>query len=184
MHQRTPDSRTIWTIGHSNHSIDHFISMLSASSISLVADVRRFPGSRRQPQFARENLAQALAAAGIKYQHFPDLGGRRTSRAPNSPNMAWRVESFNVYADHMLTPQFQAALVELEHLATAKATTIMCAEAVPWRCHRRLIADALVARKWSVLDIYDINKVKEHQFTEFAHVENGLVTYPGLLSGE
>ena len=98
--------------------------------------------------------------------------------------MAWRVESFNAYADHMLTPQFQVALVELEHLATAQATTIMCAEALPWRCHRRLIADALVARKWSVLDIYDINKVKEHQFTEFAHVENGLVTYPGLLSGE
>ncbi len=172
---------TIWTIGHSNHAIEQFVEMLQAHKIALVADVRRFPGSRRQPQFGGEQLEASLAANGIGYRHLPGLGGRRSARAENSPNSAWRVESFNAYADHMATDEFCDALGELKAAARKQSTAIMCSEAVPWRCHRRLIADALVVEGWTVLDILSTRPAKEHKLTDFAQVAGGQVIYPGLF---
>jgi uncharacterized protein (DUF488 family) len=153
--------------------------MLAEFSIRVLADVRRFPGSRRLPHFNRENLSAALAAVGIEYCHFEGLGGRRQSRTVNSPNTAWRIAAFNAFADYMQTAEFHAAFTGLERLAASRATVIMCAEAVPWRCHRRLIADAFVARGWTVVDIYSPSRSQGHILTEFARVEGGKVTYPG-----
>jgi uncharacterized protein (DUF488 family) len=170
--------REIWTVGHSNHGIGTFLRLLGGASIRQVADVRRFPGSRRHPQFQREALEEVLAPAGIVYHHFEGLGGRRSARAPGSSNTGWRVEAFNAYADHMSTSEFDDALAELEHLAGQRATAIMCAEALPWRCHRRLIADALVVREWSVWDLMAGGKVERHRLTEFARIVNGRLIYP------
>src|SRR5688572_13217454 len=136
--------REIWTVGHSKRAIGDFLALLQAHGIDLVADVRRFPGSRRQPQFGADALRDALRETGCDYQHFPDLGGRRRDRLENSPNVGWRVESFNAYADYMLTEAFKNAINELMEAAATQRTAVMCAEAVPWRCHRRLIADALL----------------------------------------
>lgn len=152
--------------------------MLGGASIELLVDVRRFPGSRRQPQFSEGALRAALSNQGIDYRHLMDLGGRRTARLPDSPNVGWRVEAFNAYADHMQSEEFRSALADLESHAAASRTAIMCSEAVPWRCHRRLIADALSARGWNVLDIYSPTQVKEHRMTDFAQVDRGEVTYP------
>jgi len=174
-------SKTIWTIGHSSHELEHFLEMLAQSSIMALADVRRFPGSRRQAQFNREHLEQSLSAVGIEYRHMPRLGGRRTWRMPNSPNTAWRVEAFNAYADHTQTDEFRAGLDELQQLAALQRTAMMCAEAVPWRCHRRIISDALVAQGWTVLDIYAPGRTKEHCWSEFAKIENGQIVYPALF---
>jgi uncharacterized protein (DUF488 family) len=170
--------REIWTVGHSNHGIDTFLGLLGGALIRQVADVRRFPGSRRHPQFQQDALDDSLSVAGIAYHHFEGLGGRRSARAPGSPNTGWRVEAFNAYADHMSTSEFNDALAELEHLAGERATAIMCAEALPWQCHRRLIADALVVRRWSVWDLLAGGKVNRHRLTEFARVVDGLLIYP------
>src|SRR5690349_10050125 len=129
-------SRSIWTIGHSTRSLDEFVSLLAGESIELVADVRRFPASRRHPQFNKESLAASLSKASVGYVHFAELGGRRHERTPGSPNTAWRVESFNAYADYLATPEFETALAALEARAESRRTAIMCAEALPWRCHR------------------------------------------------
>lgn len=169
---------TVWTIGHSTRGLDAFLGLLAGSSIELVADVRRFPGSTRHPHFNAEALAEALGGAGVAYRHYPGLGGRRGKRAAGSPNSAWRVEAFNAFADHMATPEFEAGLADLTARAGELRTVVMCSEAVPWRCHRRLIADALVARGWSVLDILDPGKAKPHALTEFARVDGPRVTYP------
>jgi uncharacterized protein (DUF488 family) len=169
----------IWTIGHSSRDFDSFLDLLATHEIGLVADVRRFPGSKRHPQFGQEHLRQHLADAGIDYRHFADLGGRRSRSRSDSPNTAWHVESFNAYADHMQSPEFQHALGQLEAAARSRRTAIMCAEALPWRCHRRLIADALIARGWTVLDIIGAGRSDEHKLTEFACVEGDSVTYPG-----
>ncbi len=171
----------IWTIGHSNRTSSEFIELLKQAGVQFLVDVRRFAGSRRQPQFQQEALRQALSEAGIGYRHLESLGGRRTRRDPQSPNFAWRVESFNAYADHMQTDEFLAGLAELEELARTHPTVIMCSEAVPWRCHRRLIADALLVRGWTVLDILSAGQTKPHSLTEFARVDGTRVTYPGLL---
>jgi uncharacterized protein (DUF488 family) len=171
-----PDA--VWTVGHSTRDLDAFLDLLAGSLIGLVADVRRFPGSRRFPQFNAEALAEALGRAGVAYRHYPDLGGRRGKRAPGSPNTAWRVEAFNAFADHMATPGFATALDDLTARARDTRTAVMCSEAVPWRCHRRLIADALVARGWSVLDILGPGKVEPHALTDFARVDGTRVTYP------
>ncbi|MGH7200566.1 MAG: DUF488 family protein, partial [Planctomycetaceae bacterium] len=170
-------SHTIWTIGHSNRGAAEFLGLLTGEEIELLVDVRRFPGSRTHPQFNADALQQSLADAGIKYRHMEALGGRRSARRPDSPNTAWRVESFNAYADHMLTPEFQAALEQLEDRAKRERTVITCAEAVPWRCHRRLIADALTARGWTVRNLMSAGRVAPHTLTPFARVENGRVTY-------
>jgi uncharacterized protein (DUF488 family) len=169
---------TIWTVGHSTRALDEFLALLAGASIGLVADVRRFPGSRRFPHFNTEPLAAELARSGVAYRHYPDLGGRRGWRAPGSPNNAWRVEAFNAFADHMATPEFLGALDDLAARARSTRAVVTCSEAVPWRCHRRLIADALAARGWSVLDIMAAGKVEPHRLTPFARVEGTRVTYP------
>jgi uncharacterized protein (DUF488 family) len=173
------ETSAIWTVGHSNRSLDELIGLLTDQAISLLADVRRFPGSKRQPQFGRDSLEAVLRQAGIGYRHFEALGGRRSHSREDSPNTAWRSESFNAYADHMQTAEFQAALAELMALAASTPTAILCAEAVPWRCHRQLIADALVAQGWDVRHILGVRRIRPHRLTEFAKVVEGHVTYPG-----
>jgi uncharacterized protein (DUF488 family) len=170
---------TLWTIGHSNRSLEEFLALLRSASIQRLVDVRRFPMSRRHPQFDRDELKTSLEQAGIHYRHVEPFGGRRNERLPASPNTAWRVEAFNAFADHMQSEEFQAALTELMASAENQKTVIMCAEALPWQCHRRLIADALVARGWEVLDLMSAGKPRPHALTEFAVVREGTVTYPG-----
>src|SRR6476646_8806867 len=149
----------IWTIGHSTREIDDFVSLLKENEITVVADVRMFPGSRRYPQFGREALTKSLADAGIRYEHFPELGGRRKAK-PDSKNTAWRNESFRGYADYMETEDFRKGITRLVDLAGESGpTAIMCAEAVWWRCHRSLISDYLKALRVEVIHIHDRGKV-------------------------
>src|SRR3954453_22095918 len=169
---------TLWTIGHSTRPIEAFLDLLSENQIETLADVRRFPGSRRHPQFNREILAAALADADIIYQDFPALGGRRTALSEASQSSAWRVAAFAAYADYLLTDEFKTAYNELSAVAEHSRTAIMCAEAVPWRCHRRLIADQFLAQGWQVLDIIAPKNTKQHERPPFARIMNGQVTYP------
>jgi uncharacterized protein (DUF488 family) len=169
--------REIWTIGHSNRTFDEFLELLRAPRIESIADVRRFNGSKRHPQFGREQFGPALARAGVYYHHFPDLGGRRGAARPDSPNTGWHVESFNAYADHMESPAFRMSLAKLIELAERQRVAVMCAEALPWRCHRRLIADALIVRGWTVLDIIGPGKIQAHQLTKFAEVRDDRLIY-------
>ena len=173
------ETGVIWTVGHSNRPMPELIGLLTEHSISVLADVRRFPGSKRQPQFSKGNLESSLREVGIGYRHFEALGGRRGHSREDSPNTAWRSESFKAYADHLQTAEFQAGLAELMALAVSSPTAILCAEAVPWRCHRQLIADALVARGWDVRHILGAGRAQPHRLTEFARVCEGQVTYPG-----
>lgn len=172
-------AKQIWTIGHSNRASDELIDLLANSQIELLADVRRFPASRAQPQFNSDEFSKALGERGIDYVHLLALGGRRSTRLPDSPNTAWRVDSFNRYADYMATADFQAGLTELTRLADERRTAIMCSEAVPWRCHRRLIGDALLVRGWQVHDIIGAGRPKPHVLTPFAQVSDERLTYPG-----
>ena len=172
------DMGTIWTVGHSNREVGEFLGLLGAHGVEVVADVRRFPGSRRQPWFGGEALAGSLRGAGIGYRHFAGLGGRRGGTTAGSPNAGWRVGAFNAFADHMGSEAFRADLEALEALGRERRVAVMCSEAVPWRCHRRLIADALVVGGWSVLDIVGPAAPKEHGLTPFARVEGGRLVYP------
>jgi uncharacterized protein (DUF488 family) len=150
----------IFTVGHSTRAPDELIAILREAGVELLVDVRRFPGSRRHPHFGKEALRAGLAAAGIDYRHGPDLGGRREPR-PDSPNTAWRVAGFRGYADHMASPEFRAALERL--IAQPQTpTALMCAEAVPWKCHRQLIADALVARGVEVVHLLGPGQRQPH----------------------
>ena len=167
----------IWTIGHSTRTIDEFISLLRENGIKLVADVRMFPGSKRYPQFGREALAKSLGESSIRYEHFPELGGRRKAKA-DSRNTAWRNTSFRGYADYMETEQFQNGIERLLDVAAkAGPTAIMCAEAIWWRCHRSLISDYLKARGIEVMHILDANKVEPHPYTSAARIVDGTLTY-------
>jgi uncharacterized protein (DUF488 family) len=167
----------IWTIGHSTRSIDDFISLLEENGIKLLGDVRSFPGSKRYPHFSKPTLAESLSARGIRYEHFPELGGRRKPK-PDSHNMAWRNASFRGYADYMETEEFHKAVERLLNLAReAGPTAIMCAEAVWWRCHRSLIADYLKASRIEVMHILDANKIEPHPFTSAAQIVNGELSY-------
>jgi uncharacterized protein (DUF488 family) len=166
----------LWTIGHSNRSIEQFLELLTGQQIQSLADVRRFPGSRRQPHFNSENLPKSLAQAGIAYVHFPELGGRRKA-SPNSPNTVWRNEAFRGYADFMMTPEFRAGIERLLKLAQEKRTAIMCAEALWWQCHRSLIADYLKAAGQTVMHIMGSGKIEEHPFTSAARIVDGKLTY-------
>lgn len=168
----------IYTIGHSTRSFDELVELLRGHGVRSVADVRAIPRSRRFPHFNAEHLAAELPVRGIEYIPFAGLGGRRRPSS-DSINTAWRNESFRAYADYMQTPPFADALAELIARAQRAPTAIMCSEAVPWRCHRSLIADALVARGWRVLDITSLAKAREHKVPEFARVEGDRVTYPG-----
>ena len=172
------DQPVIWTVGHSTRPIEAVLEILAAGGIKLLADVRRFPGSRRHPQFGQEPLAESLAQAGIKYRHFLDLGGRRSERLPDSPNTAWRVEQFNAYADHMQSAEFLQSLDELMAAARELPTAVMCSEALPQQCHRRLIADALAARGWIVRHLLSTKRIEDHTLTPFARVAGTAVTYP------
>ena len=145
-------ANTIWTIGHSTRSSEEFLELLHAQQIRALADVRRFPGSRRYPQFGQSALVTSLNEAGIEYVHFPELGGRRRAQ-PDSPNTAWRNEAFRGYADYMMTEAFRGGIERLLELAKGKRTAIMCAELLWWRCHRSLIADYLKAQGHTVLNI-------------------------------
>jgi uncharacterized protein (DUF488 family) len=171
-------TRQIWTIGHSTRTLDEFLEALASEQIELVADVRRFPGSRRYPQFGREALEAALQNSGVAYRHFPELGGRRTSQLQPSPNAAWRVPAFRAYADYMQTGDFAAAFDELTALAQRRRTAIMCAEALPWRCHRRLLADRFVVLGWDAWDIMAPRQTKKHELPPFAKVSGDQLTYP------
>jgi len=165
------------TIGHSTHSLDTFIQMLQGHGVTLVADVRTVPRSRRNPQFNRDSLPQSLEAAGIKYVHLPGLGGWRSPR-PDSPNRGWRSPAFQGYADYLLTPEFEAHLQALMELARRERVALMCAEALPWRCHRSLIADALLVRGIAVEHIMSRDKSQPHRLTPLARVEGTRLTYP------
>jgi uncharacterized protein (DUF488 family) len=177
---------TVHTLGHSTLSTDELVARLDAHGIRGVADVRRFPASRRHPQFTREALARALAESGLQYDWLPALGGRRAARA-DSPHTGWRVEGFRGYADHMETAEFASGLAALLDLARARPTAVMCAEAVPWRCHRQLIADALVVRGVDVRHVLGATAVEAHRLTPFARVAGERLVYDrgaqGLLPG-
>jgi uncharacterized protein (DUF488 family) len=167
----------IWTIGHSTRDIDIFISLLEENGIKLLADVRSLPGSKRYPQVNREALAESLNAHGIRYEHFPELGGRRKPER-DSRNTAWRNASFRGYADHMEIEEFRKGVERLLELAgEAGRTAIMCAEAVWWRCHRSLISDYLKSRGIEVMHILDANKTEPHPFTAAARIVNGELNY-------
>jgi uncharacterized protein (DUF488 family) len=166
----------IFTIGHSTRPIEEFLALLERSKIERLVDVRAFPGSRRFPQFNREALADSLSSAGIEYLHRAALGGRRRL-SRGAPPSAWRNESFHAYAEYMRTPEFREALNDLTALSEARRTVVMCSDAVPWRCHRTLISDALAARGAAVEHILD-GGVSPHVLTSFAVVQMGRVTYP------
>ena len=170
----------IYTIGHSTRSLDEFVALLRAHDVVKLADIRSMPRSRRHPHFGIDELSVSLPAAAITYRHFPGLGGHRRAR-PDSPNTAWRHEGFRGYADYMRTAEFERALDDLLAFAGEAATAIMCAEAVWWRCHRQLTADALLARGIEVRHIVSDRQAAPHTLTEFARVEDGRVTYPGLI---
>ena len=166
----------LWTVGHSTRSLAEFIELLTTHDIEMLADVRRYPASRRWPHFSRMPLLRCLAARGIGYESFPELGGRRQPRA-DSPNTAWRSAAFRGYADYMATDEFAEGLTRLADLGCAFHTAIMCAEAVWWRCHRALIADGL---RWAGFEVYHImgpGSSVPHPYTSAAHMEKGFLSY-------
>jgi len=167
---------TIWTIGHSTHSIEELLAILGAHAIETVVDVRRFPGSRRLPQFGSATLEAALAEHGIAYRWIGELGGRRQA-SPASPNDGWRNDAFRAYADHMATEEFAAGLAELEMIAAGSRAAVMCAEVLWWRCHRRLIADALTAVGYEVRHIRDATEAEVHRIAPPAAIVGGVLTY-------
>lgn len=176
-----PDSPGILAVGHSTRSWDELVELLRAHGVEILADVRTVPRSRANPQFSREHMGQGLPAAGIRYAHLPELGGLRRPR-PDSTNLAWEHAGFRGYADYMETPEFEQALLGLLRLAGTGRTAIMCAEGNPWRCHRRLLADALVARGVPVAHIVSRKSVRPHALTPFARVVDGIVRYPAAPS--
>jgi uncharacterized protein (DUF488 family) len=163
-------SLTVWTVGHSTRPIDDFLAVLSRYEIELIADVRRFPGSRRLPQYSAPAFEEALAARGIAYRWLPALGGRRRPD-PDSVNVAWRNASFRAYADHVATEEFAAGLFELLILAEGLRTAVMCAEILWWRCHRRIIADVLTSLGVEVVHIRDERISEIHRVTELAPLD-------------
>jgi uncharacterized protein (DUF488 family) len=167
----------IWTIGHSTRPIDAFVGLLTAHGIQQLVDVRTVPRSRHNPQFNTDMLAASLEPVGLGYRHMPQLGGLRKA-SKDSINTAWRNANFRGYADYMQTDEFRRALNDLIAEAKKRATVIMCAEAVPWRCHRSLIGDALVSRGWTVLDIMTEKRADPHVLTSFARVDGHQVSYP------
>jgi uncharacterized protein (DUF488 family) len=174
---------TVSTVGHSVHPIEAFIRILEGHGIRQLVDVRTIPRSRRNPQFNRESLSASLHTAGIEYRHLPGLGGLRHARK-DSTNTGWRNASFRGYADYMQTPEFIKNLDQLIEIASQAPTAIMCAEAVPWRCHRSLIADALLARGVAVTEIMSATKSQPHAKTPFARFEGHQVTYPAEANSQ
>jgi uncharacterized protein (DUF488 family) len=168
----------IWSIGHSTHGLDELVELLAGHEIGALVDIRTVPKSRRHPHFRSDALARSLPERGIAYTHLPPLGGFRRPRA-DSPNAAWRNDSFRGYADYAMTGEFAAGLAELRRIAEAERTAMMCSEALWWRCHRRLVADRLVAAGDAVLHIGADGRVSEHELTPMACVSgDGQITYP------
>ena len=174
---------TLFTIGHSTHSLEDFVRLLKDHGVARIGDVRSIPKSRHVPQFNREAFEVSLPTAGVGYTHLAALGGRRPGRK-DSVNTGWRSAAFRGYADYMETPQFAAGLEELMRLAQAQPTAMMCAEAVPWRCHRSLIADALMVKGWDVRDIVGEAPATLHKPTPFLKVVEGKLTYPAPDDGK
>jgi uncharacterized protein (DUF488 family) len=171
-------SLRIYTIGHSTRSADEFVGLLGEFEVERLVDIRQYPGSRRLPHFNREALESGLARAGIAYEWLGALGGRRRAARPDSPNMALRHPAFRNYADYMLTPEFRAGIGQLIEWAREKPTSIMCAEAVYWRCHRRLVSDYLVGQGIEVQHIMGPGHLRPHALTSGAVIRGGNVIYP------
>lgn len=172
----TIKKHTIYTIGHSTHSIEDFIAMLQAFNIKIVADIRSLPGSNKFPQFNQDNLKISLEEVGIKYLHLTDLGGRRKAKK-DSKNTSWKNISFRGYADYMETEQFENAVKKMEQIAEKQTLVYMCSEAVWWRCHRSMVSDYLKAKNWEVFHIMGIGKVQEHRYTAPARIVDDKVLY-------
>ncbi len=168
---------TVYTVGHSNRTLEALLGILRAHGIECLADVRTVPRSRHNPQFNAETLEKSLPGAGVAYSRLPRLGGLRRPRV-DSRNLAWRSDSFRGYADYMETPEFEKGIAELLALARQRRTAIMCAEAVYFRCHRSLISDALLCRGIATIHLLDTRKVVEHRLTSFAKIQDGRPTYP------
>jgi uncharacterized protein (DUF488 family) len=176
-------SPPVMTIGHSTHTLEEFIGLLQAHRATCVVDVRTVPRSRHNPQFDQASLPQSLKKAGLRYFHLPGLGGLRRARGA-SANTGWRNASFRNFADYMQTPEFAQSLEELIRLAKQDHIVLMCAEAVPWRCHRSLIADALLVRGIATEDIISMTRRQVHTLTPFAEVTGTAITYPAVALGE
>lgn len=170
--------RTLYSIGHSTRSLDAFLELLREHAVGRLADIRRHPGSRRYPQFSRESLAAGLGSCGIDYVHLEALGGRRRPR-PGSPNTFWHNEQFRGYADHMASGEFRLGVDAL--LASEKPTAFLCAEAVPWRCHRNLLSDELLRRGHEVVHILGPGAIQRHIMHAAARDGGGFVVYPASL---
>ncbi|MGN6195690.1 MAG: DUF488 domain-containing protein [Ginsengibacter sp.] len=170
------ENKTIWTIGHSTHSLEELIAMLHSFKIKIVADIRSFPGSRKFPQFNKENLEISLPQNHIEYIHLKKLGGRRKANF-ESKNISWRHLAFRAYADYMETEDFKEGIKELEKIAIKKRTAYMCSEAVWWRCHRSMVSDYLKSKGWKVMHIMAIGKEEEHPYTSPAKIVNGELNY-------
>jgi uncharacterized protein (DUF488 family) len=171
----------VFTIGHSTHPIEEFIAILKAHEVEKLADIRTVPRSRYNPQFNADALAKSLSGENIEYRPFKGLGGLRHARK-DSPNQGWKNASFRGYADYMQTPEFEMALDELLAWAGESKTVLMCAESVPWRCHRSLVADALLARGITATHIMSATNAKPHEMTSFAEVKEQKVLYPFALT--
>jgi uncharacterized protein (DUF488 family) len=174
---------TLWTIGHSTREWGQFVAMLGEAGIEVLADVRRFAGSRRNPQFSPLAMAPALAKVGIDYVPMPEFGGRRKPR-PESPNGAWRVAAFRAYADYMAEPEFALARERLMRMAGERRLSVMCAEAVWWRCHRRLISDDFTARGWRVWHLMAPGAQTLHELNPDARMIDGVLRYPAPGHGQ
>lgn len=168
---------TIFSIGHSTRTYPEFLALLTENRIELLVDVRHFPRSQRVPWTTKESLARELAASGIGYEHIEAIGGYRKAR-DDSSNTGWWNAGFRGYADYMATPEFRAGLDRLIALANDRTTAMMCAEAVPWKCHRSLLSDALLVRGVRVVHILGPGKIQEHRLTTFAKIHDGRLTYP------
>ncbi|HEV2805729.1 MAG TPA: DUF488 domain-containing protein [Chthoniobacterales bacterium] len=181
--KKTSQARTeptvVFTIGHSTRPIEEFIALLQAHGVSCIVDVRTVPRSRHNPQFNQDSLRDSLKKAALGYTHMSGLGGLRHAKAGSTTNRGWRNASFRGYADYMQTPEFEQNIDELLGLAKTEQVVIMCAEAVPWRCHRSLIGDALLVRGVRVEDIMNLTRRTPHTLTPFAKVRDKIVTYPG-----
>ncbi|MEO6455895.1 MAG: DUF488 domain-containing protein [Ginsengibacter sp.] len=172
------NKKIIYTIGHSTRTLEEFISMLTSSQISFLADIRSYPGSRRYPHFNKEALQASLPQRNIQYKHFADLGGRRKA-LKDSKNIAWKNEGFRGYADYMASATFIKEIINLQEMALQQPTVYMCSEAVWSRCHRSLVSDYLKWEGWTVLHIMAKNKVEEHPYTSAAKIVNGKLNYKG-----
>lgn len=176
-------SNTVWTIGHSTHSLEEFVAMLHSFQIQMLVDIRNFPGSRRYPHFNKDALEVSLPSHDIQYMHLKELGGRRKP-VENSVNNAWRNDAFRGYADYMQTNEFKSAITKLETTANKYRTAYMCSEAVWWSCHRSLVSDYLKWKGWTVMHIMGAGKATEHPYTKPARIVDGILRYdePGLFS--